>query len=76
LEEETMLAWAEKILYLGMVLFVLGILLRVLGYSDVKGFLQPPMTNGITPGAFLQAGATFALFAASMAIIDLAKRQR
>jgi hypothetical protein len=71
-----MLAWAEKLLYLGMVAFILGILLRFFGYNDTQGFLQPPLSHGITPDAFLRAGATCAIFAASMAAIELAKRER
>ncbi len=71
-----MTAWAEKLLYLGMVVFVLGILLRLCGYNDAHGFLQPPLNHGITPDAFLRAGATCAIFAASMAAIELAKRER
>lgn len=71
-----MVAWAEKLLYLGMVAFVLGVLLRVFGYNDARGFLQPPLTHGITPDAFLRAGAVCALFAIGMATIELAKRER
>jgi len=71
-----MLAWAEKLLYLGMVAFVLGILLRLCGYHDTHGFLEPMLSHGLTPDAFLRAGATCAIFAASMAAIELAKRSR
>ncbi|GMV66334.1 MAG: hypothetical protein KJ050_11600 [Candidatus Omnitrophica bacterium] len=70
-----MLAWAEKLLYLGIVIFVLGILLRIIGFSDAKGFLQPPLSHGITPGALLDAGTAFAIFAASIALVDMAKRR-
>lgn len=70
-----MVAWAERLLYLGLISFGLGLVLRLMGYHDANGFLQGiVLSNGITPSAFLRAGATLALFAASMAVIDLAKR--
>jgi hypothetical protein len=69
-----MLNWAERCLYLGVVCFVLAVLLRVGGYNSSHGFLQPPLSHGVTPGGFLKAGAVLALFAASMAAIDLARR--
>jgi hypothetical protein len=73
-KEGAMLAWAERLLYLGVVSFALGVLLRLAGYHDQHGFLQPPLSRGISPGAFLEAGAVCAIFAASMAMIDLARR--
>ncbi len=71
-----MVAWAEKLLYLGMVAFVLGILLRLTGYNDTHGFLEPLLSHGLTPDAFLRAGAVCALFAIGIVTIELAKRER
>ncbi|MCG3197332.1 MAG: hypothetical protein HUU16_10010 [Candidatus Omnitrophica bacterium] len=68
-----MLGWAGKLLYIGAVFVALAVLLRVLGYNDTHGFLQPPLTNGITPDAFMRFGSVCALFAIALGVLEIAK---
>ena len=57
-------AWAERLLYLGLALLVCGVILRLGGYHQGSGFLQEVgmIQTGVTPRAFLMAGATCGIF--------------
>lgn len=68
-----MLGWAGKLLYIGAVLVVLGVLLRIGGYNDTNGFLQGPLSSGITPDAFMRFGAVCALFAIALGVLEIAR---
>jgi len=69
-----MARWAERILYLGLILVAFGVLLRLTGYHQTRGFLQDTLLNtGLTPRAFLFAGATMGIFAVAMATVHIAK---
>ncbi len=69
-----MARWAERVLYLGLILVGFGILLRLIGYHQTRGFLQDSLlTYGITPRAFLLAGAAMGIFASAMANVHIAK---
>ncbi|MCA9427607.1 MAG: hypothetical protein KC994_21180 [Candidatus Omnitrophica bacterium] len=69
-----MAQWAEKVLYLGLILVAFGILLRLVGYHQARGFLQGSLLeNGITPRAFLLGGAALGIFASAIANVHIAK---
>ncbi len=69
--------WAERILYFGLILVAFGILLRLFGYHQTRGFLQDSLlTYGITPRAFLLTGAAMGIFASAMANVHIAKHTR
>lgn len=69
-----MAKWAERILYLGMILVAFGVVLRLTGYHQTRGFLQDSLLSyGVTPRAFLLTGAALGIFASAMANVHLAK---
>ena len=70
-----MARWSERVLYLGLILVGFGVLLRLIGYHQTRGFLQDSLlTYGLTPRAFLLAGAAMGIFASAMANVHLAKQ--
>jgi len=66
-----MTGWAKRILIAALILFVFGVLLRLGGYHQQSGFLHGPIGQGITPRAFMDAGATLGIFSIAFGVLGL-----
>jgi len=69
-------AWAERLLYLAVVLCVVAVVLRISGYHQEHGFLQGflALETGLTPRAFLLGGGVCGVFSIAFGVVDISKR--
>jgi hypothetical protein len=74
-KEIAMIKGARFLIYLGIVLVVSGVILRFIGYNQDNGFLQSIINSGITPRAFLMAGAVCGIFSIAMGVLGLTDQQ-
>lgn len=66
--------WAERLLSLGAILCIAGVVLRLAGYHQEEGFFQGVLflERGITPRAFLLAGAVCGILSIACGVVDIA----
>jgi hypothetical protein len=66
--------WAERLLCIGIILVVAGVVLRLAGYHQEEGFFQGILflERGITPRAFLLGGAVCGIFSIACGVVDIA----
>jgi hypothetical protein len=67
--------WAQRLLFLGVFLFLAGALLRLCGYNQGYGFLQGVgfIAAGITPRAFLMAGGVCGVFSIAFGVLGIGR---